>query len=397
MSNHNLLRTGKFSLKIRAVGAVVILASVASGLVYAQSLQSETHVAAYFQNSIGLYEGDRVMLRGVPVGAVSKIEPAGDQVKVEFSFDSSYPVPADARAAIVAPTLVTGRYIQLSPTYVDGATLGDGAEIPLDRTVVPVEYDEVRAQLDELVTTLGPDGLNGDGSVSRLLDTSAQALDGNGFAVHDAMTNLSDATETLKTGAPDLFGTVKNLQVFVSNLSASDRELAGFSSELSSLSHLLNNNRTELDAALNSVVAMLPRVEKFVSDNRGRLTTDVSALTDVTRVLAERQDEIAQTLHVAPTVLADLYNIYDPDSNSLTGALAAPDLPEPVSLICALLTTVDAPDDQCVRVAESFGVSFDSALKEQVARQGIPALPVVPAASQPQGLADLLIPTGGAK
>ncbi|HET7739115.1 MAG TPA: MlaD family protein, partial [Mycobacterium sp.] len=76
---------------------------------------NRTHVVAYFENSNGIYAGDDVRIVGVPVGRIESIEPQPTAVKVSLWFDSKYKVPADAKAAILSPTLVTARSIQLTP------------------------------------------------------------------------------------------------------------------------------------------------------------------------------------------------------------------------------------------------------------------------------------------
>ena len=67
-------------------------------------------------------------------------------------------VAADARAVIVAQNLVSARFVGLTPSGGVGPTIPDGAVIPLSRTAVPVEWDEVKEQLARLATDLGPAG-----------------------------------------------------------------------------------------------------------------------------------------------------------------------------------------------------------------------------------------------
>ncbi len=62
---------------------------------------------AYFANTNGLYTGDEVRILGVAVGTVEAIDPQPNAAKVTFSVDSQYPVPADAQAAILSPSLVS--------------------------------------------------------------------------------------------------------------------------------------------------------------------------------------------------------------------------------------------------------------------------------------------------
>lgn len=356
------------------IGAVLVaaLCIVATSLI---TSQSSKHVVAYFKNTTSLYEGDYVNVLGVKVGTVDKIVPEGDRVRVEMTYDSDIDIPADAEAAIIAPTLVSGRYVQFAPVYVDGPVLADGAVVSIERTAVPVSFDESKAQLDALVKQLAPNDMNRDGTLAELVNSAAGALDGRGQLVNGTLTGLSAAAATLESGAPDLFGAIRNLQVFIATLAANDREIVGFSNQLSSVSNLLNNNRTELDALLNSLSTQMESIRTFVGDNREKLVADVTELQRITQLAVNREDDLAQILHSGPTALTDFYNIYDPQTKSLTGALALPDLPDGRSLICALATTVNAPQDMCATASRS--------LMEQVAAGALdgkpmPAIPDLP-------------------
>ena len=112
--------------------------------------------AAYFANANGLYTGDEVRILGVAVGTVEAIDPQPGRTKVTFSVDSQYPVPADVQAAILSPSLVSARAIQLVPAYSGGPKLAAGRAIPQERTAVPVEWDDFRQQLEKLTESLQP-------------------------------------------------------------------------------------------------------------------------------------------------------------------------------------------------------------------------------------------------
>lgn len=394
----------------RAVPArllAVVIAVALVGLLTAAWIENHSvnHVTAYFQNTTGMYVGDRVMILGVEVGRITTIEPDGERVRVEFDYDNEYDVPADAKAAVVAPTLVTGRYIQLAPAYSGGPTLADGEEIPLDRTAVPVEFDEIKKQVVKLSEDAGRTPEHPDGSLNRFVSSTARTLDGTGTALHDSLIHLSDAATILNASGEDLFGTVENLQKFTTALAASDQQIRAFSGELANVSGLLNDNRTELDAVLSSMVTTFQEVTKFIEDNRGALVDNVGQLEEITRLLVDRQDTLMSILHSGPTALSDFYNIYDSDANSLTGALAVPEMPDPRSLICALLTTVDAPGDECNTAAGAFAAPLANAAVRQASpapvtaprppgiTPGTPA-PNDPVASITQSLQNLILPEG---
>ena len=99
-------------------------------------------VTAFFTGTVGLYPGSDVRMLGIPVGDDRPTSsPLGDKVRVEMIIDDDYDVPADADAVVLAPSLVSDRYVQFSPVYDGGPTMEDGAEVPLDRTAIPVELD----------------------------------------------------------------------------------------------------------------------------------------------------------------------------------------------------------------------------------------------------------------
>ncbi|WP_433567254.1 MCE family protein [Nocardia sp. CA-151230] len=385
----------------RILALLIAVALVCTAATWWITYRSTVRVTAYFTNSVGLFPGDRVALRGVPVGAVDTITPVGDRVRIELHFDSDHPVAADTHAVIVAPTLVSGRYVQLMPKAGTGPALADGAVIPLERTAVPIEYDQVKRQVTDLATQLGPKPGDPTGTLSRFTDATAKALQGNGATLNQTLVNLSQAMQTLADGGTDLFTTVRNLQAVVSALAANDNQVRAFVGQLAGVSNLLNDNRTQLASALQSLRAMLPEVRTYVADNRDALVENVGDLTKITQLLVDREDDLAQILHLAPTAVDNFYNIYDPQSHSLTGNLAVPDFPDPVSLICALLTTVNAPQDECSRASAHFGDLFGAAARAAMgggapAPAPVTSPPGVPVGLPPiPGLSDLLIPGGG--
>src|SRR5262249_15058417 len=140
---------------------------------------------AYFANANGLYTGDEVRILGVAVGSIDAIEPEPDRTKVTFSVEREYPVPADVQAAILSPSLVTARAIQLVPAYSGGPKLASGGVIPQDRTAVPVEWDDFRKQLEKLTESLQPTTPGGVSPVGEFINTAAANLRGQGDTARD--------------------------------------------------------------------------------------------------------------------------------------------------------------------------------------------------------------------
>ena len=76
-----------------------------------------TTITAYFPTATSIYPGDEVRVSGVKVGTIESITPEGTQTKMTMKVDHGVPIPADAKAVIVAQNLVAARYVQLTPAY----------------------------------------------------------------------------------------------------------------------------------------------------------------------------------------------------------------------------------------------------------------------------------------
>jgi virulence factor Mce-like protein len=274
-------------------------------------------VTAWFTETVGLYPGSDVRVLGIPIGTVDDIEPLGDKVRVQLSIDDDYDVPADANAIVLAPSLVSDRYVQFAPVYDGGPTMEDGAEIPLERTAIPVELDAVYGALDELSAALGPDGANANGALSDLVDVGAANLEGNGAALNRTLTGFSQAVETLAENRDDLFSSVENLQTFTTALATIDAQVGQFNANMAAVADLLAGEREDLKEAVALLTDALGDVAGFVRDNTTLLTTNVDRLADVTLVLVQQRAKLAEVLDVAPAALSNLARAYNPDFGTL--------------------------------------------------------------------------------
>lgn len=328
----------KLSTRLLVVAAALALV-VGGGYFAVQAFQraSRTEVVGYFQNTNQLFSGDDVLIQGVPVGKVEKIEPGPEKVKVTFWIDDKYKVPADAKAVILSPQLVTGRAIQLIPPYRGGATLRGGAVIPLDRTAVPVEWDQVRTQLQRVADLLKPDQPGGVSTLGGFINTAADNLRGQGASIRESVIRLSQAVSILGDHSNDLFSTFKNLSILVSALQDSTGLLERLNTNLAEVTGLLADDPGKVGQALHDMSTVADDVRSFVADNKEAVGTASDKLASVSTAIVGSLDDIKQVLHVAPNSVADLNNIYEPAVGSLTGILAANNFANPVSFICGAI------------------------------------------------------------
>lgn len=327
-------RRGKL---IGAIVGVVVLVLAVVVIVRVVVTAPQNTVVGYFASSNGVYVGDDVRILGVPVGRIEKIEPAPEATKITFSVEKKYKVPADAKAAILSPSLVSARSIALVPGYTGGPSLDNNAVIPIDRTAVPVEWDDFREQIDKLTESLGPADGETHSAPGELIDTAAANLRGEGLTVNSTLTEMSEALSILGDKSTDIFSTVRNLQVFVSALSSSSDLMAQLNAQLAAVSTLLANEPNEVAQATAALDSAIVDVGTFVAENRDRMSTTTAQLTSVTTALQQSKGDLEQTLHIAPTSFQNFVNIFQPAQSALTGILAFNNFANPLQFICGMI------------------------------------------------------------
>ncbi|MCW2777468.1 MAG: virulence factor Mce, partial [Frankiales bacterium] len=99
------------------VGLALVGGLAGCGLTGGPELKTLT---AHFDKSVGVYVHNDVRMLGVKIGEVTAIQPEGRTVKIAMTYDSQYKIPADAKAVLIAPSIVSDRYVQLTPVYDSG-------------------------------------------------------------------------------------------------------------------------------------------------------------------------------------------------------------------------------------------------------------------------------------
>lgn len=382
------------ALQITALVAIVAVL-VATG-VWLIGNGGGRKITAYFANASALFEDNDVRVLGVPVGQIDSITPQGTQVKVDMTLtDPDVHLAPDAKAAVVSPSLVTGRYVQLFPTVAEDAPqLETGATIPLERTAVPLGVDDLAKAATDLSRALGPEGANSTGAVSQALDVGAQNLAGNGQAFNDTIRGLGNLSNTLAGSSEDLFGTVTELQKFTETLAQDDAKVREFNGRLADVTGFLASEREDLGGAIRDLSVALGDVAGFVRDNRDTIHSNVDRLADVTQVLVDQQRALTEILDVAPLGISNLANTYNGSSGTLDTRANINELSRPpIYFLCEALKTgsPDAlkaladlgplctlPDESLLPTPAQILSSVTSGQNPPVPGLAIPSVPLVP-------------------
>ena len=332
------LRLPRLSRTSVIIGSLVVILALVVGYVGFRLYQKLTNntVVAYFPVANALYAGDKVQIMGLRVGAIDKIEPAGDKMRVTLHYLNKYKVPANASAVILNPTLVASRAIQLEPPYKGGPVMGDNAVIPEERTQVPTEWDQLRNSITNIISKLGPTPEQPKGPFGEVLESFADGLAGKGKQINTTLNSLSQALTALNQGRGDFFAVVRSLALFVNALHQDDQQFVALNQNLADFTTRLARSDTDLANSLQQFDGLLTTLRPWLAQNRGVLTQDVNNLAEATNTLLQPEslNGLETFLHVGPTAVANVNQIYHPTHGSVV-AIPAITFSNPMQFICS--------------------------------------------------------------
>lgn len=297
MRTHHLLRP----LVAAVVGAALLLTSGCGSVGGGDKMT----VKAYLADSAGLFVGNDVGVLGVTVGEITAIEPQGDKVLVTMEIDGDQPVPAEAGAVVVARSVATDRYVELTPVYTEGAKMADGATIGLDRTQTPVDFDQVLESLNEFATGIGGNEKTTK-AVQRFIDAGAGALQGRGPLLNQTIHSLADGVDGIASQREDIAQTLKSLDVLLTTIATNEATARTFIQQVSRASKLLADERENFRQALRALDAAVTTVAEFAVDNRQAIVDNLDGTTELMTTVLTKQDELSEILRVMPVAMENL-------------------------------------------------------------------------------------------
>ncbi len=249
---------------------------------------------AEFSRAVQVFPAVKVRVLGVDIGRVTSVRNVGGGVEVAFKVTrQDIQLPADVKAAVVPMSLLGERYIQLFPAYDGGPTLKPGSSIPLARTAVPAEPDELLRSLQDYMGAIDPK------TVSQFVENAAKILQGNGQQLNDLIHNAAGVMATLSGKRDDLAGLVVELNKLTVALSTRQQAIGRLIENYGAVTGTLDANRAALEGTITGLNQAAIQLASLLIDHRTALHADIKSLTRTTRTLSRNADLLAETGHWA--------------------------------------------------------------------------------------------------
>ncbi|MGH2786631.1 MAG: MCE family protein [Actinomycetota bacterium] len=264
-------------------------------------LEQPMRVTADFAASGGVFTGQEVTYRGVVIGSVGDPELNDGGVDIELLIEPEWDglIPAEVTAEVKSKSAVGEQYVNLTPAGSGSEEmLADGATIARSATHLPVDFQELLASLDEVLSDVGPE------RTRRVIQNLAAGLRGRSEDISSILESLGTLSDAFADTSPEQRRLLANSVVagreflrtkeaFADAIRAADDVVEGIGDEPEELEALLTSN----DRFARAATALLRR--------RGDdLAGGIGALEEFTSFqLANQAELIDKSLRYVPAFL----------------------------------------------------------------------------------------------
>jgi phospholipid/cholesterol/gamma-HCH transport system substrate-binding protein len=254
-------------------------------------------VTAEFADVLDLVPQSSVKVDQVTVGSVEKIELNGWTARVTLRLPRSLNLPDNAIAELKQTSLLGEKYVELAPPPASApeGRLGDGDNIPLDRTGRNPEVEEVLSAMSLL--------LNGGGvGQLKIIETELNnAMHGNEVQIRDVIRQLDTFVGGLDKQKSEIVRAIDNIDTLSSRLAAQQDVLAKAIEAMPGGLKVLADQRQQLVQMLQALSRLGAVGTHVIQQSKADTTANLQALQPILAQLTKAGDALPKSMQLLLT------------------------------------------------------------------------------------------------
>ncbi|MGV0774297.1 MCE family protein [Mycolicibacterium elephantis] len=289
---------GSNRARIGVMGIIILVLVIGVGQSFASvpMLFASPTYYAYFSDTGGLIEGDKVRIAGVDVGEVRSLEIEGDKVKIGYSLGGTQ-IGTDSRAAIRTDTILGRRNIEIEPRGSD--PLRANGALSLGQTTTPYQIYDAFFDVTKAASEWDTE------TVKRSLNVLSETIDQTYPHLSAALDGVARFSETIGKRDDDVKKLLANANKIAGVLGSRSEQINQLLVNAQTLLGAINERSYAVAALLERVGSFSEQVKGFIDDNPN-LNRVLEQLRVVSDVLRERQYDLMDTLTTVASFVASL-------------------------------------------------------------------------------------------
>lgn len=287
MNERDPLRIGMITiLVIGLIGAGVVVLSLSN-------FGTRTYTAV-LEHTAGLRSGEDVQVHGVNSGKVTGIELEDDHVVVTFVLDSDIDLGDRTTATVKVATLLGSHYLEVDPK---GSGTLAGEQIPIDRTAVPYNLQDVIEEGTEALGELDPELL------AKALTTMAGTLGASEKEIGPALEGVARLSEVISKRSGQMGELLASTRKVTDQLSDSSQDIVGLMKQANLVVSEITARRQAIHRLLVETTELSKALTAVVRSTDGKLKPALADLTTVLKSLNSQDKQLTNLLEMmAPAV-----------------------------------------------------------------------------------------------
>lgn len=287
MNERDPMRVGIVTIAVLGlIGAAVLVLSVTSF--------GTAKYTAVVEHTAGLRKGEDVQVHGVNLGKVTGVELEEDHVVVSFVLDKDIELGDETTATVKVATLLGSHYLEVDPN--GSGSLANG-QIPIDRTSVPYNLQDVIEEGTEALEELDPDIL------AKALTAMAGTLGASQEEIGPALEGVARLSEVISKRSEQVGDLLTSTRSVTDQLSESSEDIVGLMKQANLVVSEITTRKETIHTLLVETKDLSEALTAIVKSTNGKLKPALDDLNSALKSLNRQDKQLTHLLEVmAPSV-----------------------------------------------------------------------------------------------
>ncbi|MGX1778827.1 MlaD family protein [Nocardia brasiliensis] len=309
---------------VTALGVALIVAlAVVAYLVVFDPMKKTIAYCAILPDSIGLYPGNNVTVRGVPVGSVTAVVPENGGVRVAFDLDADRVLHGDVVATTVSATLVADRELEVL-----GDPAADRAWDPhtcVTKTFTPKSITETLQAFSNLANELTGEGNPTDQNhVRDSIEAFQQATSGTGTRLNQLIHDLGAALRRPDAAIGHLGNLIDAFAALAQSAALNWPDIKTMLLQAAPGITLVNDVWGYTVQIIDSLLAIFPMFNDIARKYGRDILAGLDEIVPYLRLLSADLATLQKIIEMIPAIVEAFQQSIDPQTGAVELSYAAP-------------------------------------------------------------------------